>query len=532
METKLEAFTTAQLQLVLDAPGINLYAIDREYQYVSLNRLHHETMRALWGGEASVGVDLLVDVIRDEYDRQKAKNNFDRVLAGEAMVLVESYGAAGARRLYENRYLPTRLENGEIVGVTVFASDITERVRLAEERLKVDQKLLEASQLESLGLLVGCIAHDFNNFLVPILLSSEVALSSVDLAHPVAELLTTVVESTKSAADLTKQLLSFTGRGVIANEIVELNALIKGTAEMARVSVRRRAELSISLSNQPLEVFANPSQLRQVITNLLINASEAAVSLSSQVSISTSAMRVMGSIECQAMFPTQVAIGDYAVITVSDNGCGISPEQVEQIFEPFYSTKGSGRGFGLTAVQGIVRNLRGFMAIDSTTGHGSTFRIGIPLANEADFQFYESSDTSFAASESPVEPMQILVADDNAAALKCLTAVCEKFGHSVTPISNGSATIVAISAQRFDLILLDADMRDVTCQEILAAIPEFLTTPVALMSSETHAATLISNPRVHSILAKPFSVETLFSLLKQFKPQLNAYAISPWHISG
>ena len=222
METKLEVFTTAQLRLVLDAPGINLFAIDREYRYVSLNRMHHETMRALWGVEAAEGVNLLLDVIRDDHDRQKAKNNFDRALAGEEMVLVESYGAKGARRLYENRYLPTRLENGVIVGVTVFASDITERERLAEERLKVEQKLLEASQLESLGLLVGCIAHDFNNFLVPILLSSEVALSSVDLAHPVAELLTTVIESTKSAADLTKQLLSFTGRGVIANEMVEL----------------------------------------------------------------------------------------------------------------------------------------------------------------------------------------------------------------------------------------------------------------------------------------------------------------------
>ena len=532
METKLGVFTAAQLQLVLDAPSINIFAIDREYRYVSLNRLHYETMRALWGVEVAVGVNLLADVVHGEYDCQKAKSNFDRVLAGEELVLVEAFGPVGARKLYENRYIPTRLEDGEIVGATVFTSDITERMRLEEEGLELEQKLLEASQLKSLGLLVGCVAHDFNNFLVPILLSSEVALSLVVQAHPVAELLTTVIESTKSAAELTKQLLSFSGRGVIANEFVELNALIGGTAELSRVSIRRRAEFSISLSNQSLKVFANTSQLRQVITNLLINASEAAGGMLPEVSISTSALHVTDSIECQVMIPSQVAIGDYAIITVSDNGCGMSAEQLEQIFEPFYSTKGVGRGFGLTAVQGIVRNHNGFMAIDSKTGQGSTFRIGIPLANEADFQFFESFDTSFEPFELHGEPMHILIADDNATALKCLTSVCKKLGHIVTPISSGIATIVACSTHRFDLILLDADIRDVTCEEILAVTPEFLTTPVILMSSETHEATLISNPRVHSILAKPFSVDTLYSLLKQFKPQHPTYAASHVHVSG
>jgi two-component system cell cycle sensor histidine kinase/response regulator CckA len=533
METKLDAFTAAQLQMVLDAPSINIFAIDREYRYVSLNRLHCETMQLLWGMDVSVGMNLLTDVIHDEYDRQKAKCNFDRVFAGEELTMVEAYGAAGARRLYEYRYIPTRLECGEIVGATAFACDISERVRLAEERLALDQKLLEASQLESLGLLVGCVAHDFNNLLVPILLSSEVALGAVDTAHPAAELLATVIESTKSAADLTKQLLTFSGRGVTANELVELNGLIKGTAEMSRVSVRRRAELGVSLSTQPLSVFANPTQLRQVITNLLINASEASCGMSPKVTISTSVMRVAASLESQLTFPPQVATGDYAVITVSDNGCGISSEQLDHIFEPFYSTKGSGRGFGLTAVQGIVRSHRGFMAIDSKTGQGSTFRIGIPLAAADDLNFYESSDiTSFEFAESHVEPMRILIADDNPGALKCLTAVCEKFGHHVTPFSSGIAAIVAINTQRFDLILLDADMCNSICEEVLASIPQFVTTPVALMSSEARGATLISHPRVHSILAKPFSVEILYSLLRRFKPQPNGYATSIDRVSG
>jgi CheY-like chemotaxis protein len=381
--------------------------------------------------------------------------------------------------------------------------------------------------LESLGLLAGCVAHDFNNLLVPILLSSEMARSLVDTSHPVAELLATVIESTKSAADLTKQLLSFSGRGGVANELIELNALINGTAEMSRVSVHRRAELGVTLSNQPLRVFANSTQLRQVITNLLINASEAMQGACPMVSISTTAIRVAGTVDSQITYPLQVPIGDYAVITVSDNGCGISAEQLDHIFEPFYSTKGSGRGFGLTAVQGIVRNHNGFMAIDSRVGHGTTFKIGIPLAADDVAHFCETSDVSaFSQNDSRVPPMRILIADDNSSVLRCLTLVCEKLGHQVTPFSSGISTIVAISTHQFDLILLDAEMRDISCQEILSAIPEFVTTPVALMSSETHEAALISNPRIHSILAKPFSVETLFSLLKRFKPQFDSHCAS------
>ena len=533
METNLAAFTAAQLQMVLDAPSINIFAIDREYRYVSLNRLHSETMYLLWGVSVSVGTNLLSEVIQDEYDRAKAKCNFDRVFAGEELVLIEAYGVAGARRLYECRYSPTRLESGEIVGATVFASDVTERVRLAEERLALDRRLLEASQLESLGLLVGCVAHDFNNLLVPILLSSEVARSCVEADHPVNELLATVIESTKSAADLTKQLLSFSGRGGVANELIELNSLINGTAEMSRVSVRRRAELDVSLSSQPLRVLANSTQLRQVITNLLINASEATRGPFPRVSISTEPVRVTGKLDSQVTYPAQIPIGDYAVLTVSDNGCGISAEQLEHIFEPFYSTKGTGRGFGLTAVQGIVRNHNGFMAIDSQVGQGSTFQIGIPLAADDVIHFCETSDvSSFGETNCAAGPMRILIADDNSSALRCLTLVCEKLGHHVTPYSNGIATIVAISTQPFDLILLDADMQDINCQEILSAIPSFVTTPVALMSGETHEATLISNPRVHSILAKPFSVETLFSLLKRFKPQFDTFSSPRERITG
>lgn len=529
MDDKADRFTALQLQLVLESPSINIFSLDRSYRYTSFNRMHASTMRALWNVEVAVGMSLLDEVIQDAQDRAKAKSTLDSVLSGAEMEVLEAYGGPTKRRLFESRYSPLRMASGEVVGVTIFAPDVTERVQLAEERAALNQKLLEASHLESLGLMVGCVAHDFNNLLVPILLSAEMARSSVEEGNPAAEYLATVIDSTKMAAELTKQLLNFSDHGTGKKELVDLNALIRGAADLARVSVRRRAELQVLLAEQNIFTWAIAPQLRQLISNLLINASEATQGPHPKVKLETFTLRVTGTVESQVVFPPRVAIGDYAVISVHDNGCGMTNEQLEQIFEPFYSTKGSGRGLGLTAAQGIVRNHQGFLAVDSELGRGTTFRIGIPLAEDSIAESMENITTPFGVAESCGVPMRILIADDNERSLQCLRTVCERFGHTVVTAANGIATIVAATTQVFDLILLDADLIDVSCEEILRSIPLGITAPVALMSGEAHEATLISNPRVHSILAKPFTVESLCALLLRFQPRGSGYAPANSH---
>ena len=518
MENSADPFVTSQLQVLLELPEINLFSLDCDLRYVSFSRLHATVTKIMWDVDLKAGMHFLDQVIRDDHDRHKAKSNLGRVLAGEEVVIVEAYGQLPNRKLLENRYKPVRTSSGEIVGVTVLAIDVTERVQLNEERAAQDRQLLETSQLESLGLMVGCVAHDFNNLLLPILLSAELAQTANAGREPISEYLSTVIESTKGAADLTKQLLNFSDNSTVEQELTDVNNLIRNATELAKVSVRRRAELQISLSDQELTTWANPTQLRQVILNLLINASEATQGPHPRVVIETGTLRVTDTVECQMLFPERVAIGDYAVVIVRDNGCGMTRDQLNQVFEPFYSTKGRGRGLGLTAVQGIVRAHNGFLAIDSTLGRGSTFRIGIPLAADSIAEIVDRLDDSFGVAESKASAMRILIADDNERVLNCLKLVCERLGHEVVTASSGIRTIVAASSQCFDLILLDANMMDVNCEEILRSIPREYSTPVALMSGEAQDATLIANPRVYSVLAKPFTIESLSALLVRFQP--------------
>ena len=515
----------AQVQSLLDSPSVNVFSLDKDFRYVCFNRSHAEVTKSLWDVDLVEGMHWLDEVIRNEHDRQKAQSNLESALAGEELVVVEAYGQLPVRRLFENHYGPTRLQNGEIVGVTVFAFDVTERVKLAEERAALDRMLLETSQLESLGLMVGCVAHDFNNLLVPILLSAEMALKANEGREPIQDYLGTVIESTKSAADLTKQLLNFSDNSSTQQQLTDINDLIRGAAELARVSIRRRAELIISLAEHPILSWVNPTQLRQVILNLLINASEATQGPHPRVTIETSTLRVTGSVDSQVIFPERVAIGDYAILSVTDNGCGMSNEQLSQIFEPFYSTKGTGRGLGLTAVQGIVRAHKGFLAIVSLLGRGSTFRIGLPLASDCVSDASEPSDDYPVVAESSAGAMKILIADDSERVLNCLRRVCERLGHEVVTASSALKTVVAATSQKFDLILLDANMAGVSCNELLQSIPEDNLTPVALMSGEVHDAALIANPRVHSVLAKPFSVESLQALLSRFRSRNGDYKV-------
>ncbi len=524
MDNASDPFVVSQLSLILESSSVNIFTLDGNHRYAWFNRVHAKVMKEIWGVELAVGMDFLEAVIQDDQDRAKAQTSFDRVLAGEELLLVEAFGNLPDRRLFENRYSPTRLENGEIAGVTVFAVDVTERVQLAEERVALDRMLLESSQLESLGLMVGCVAHDFNNLLVPILLSAEMAKSATDAVEPIGEYLDTIVESTKSAADLTKQLLNFSNNGNASQELLDLNELIRGATELAKVSVRRRARLKITLTEQQLLAWANPAQMRQVILNLLINASEATHGPHPRVEIETSTLRVTGAVESQVICPERVAIGDYAVVTVIDNGCGMTGEQLSQIFEPFYSTKGTGRGLGLTAIQGILRSHRGFLAIESSAGRGSIFRVGVPLASASVAEISEQVPDPQMVAESSASSMRLLIADDNERVLNCLEGICKRLGHDVVTASCGIRAIVAATSGVFDLILLDANMMDVGYEEILKAIPSSMSTPVALMSGEVHDAALVANPRVHSVLVKPFTIESLLSLLVRFKPRASSYS--------
>ncbi|HVT71918.1 MAG TPA: transporter substrate-binding domain-containing protein [Lacunisphaera sp.] len=257
-------------------------------------------------------------------------------------------------------------------------TDITARKMADEEAEKLRQKMQEAQKLESLGVLAGGIAHDFNNLLTVILGNSS--LARLELAgSPVNQArLDSVVTSANRAAELCRQLLAYAGKGSYHLERVNLNELITETTRLLELSINKQAGLEFALAPTLPKIEADPSQIRQVIMNLVINASEAVAGRDGTIRVATVviALPLAGGPAALRELPA----GDYVCVEVTDTGCGMTPEVTARIFDPFFSTKFTGRGLGLAAVQGIVRTHRGALTVESTPGAGSTFKVYLPVS--------------------------------------------------------------------------------------------------------------------------------------------------------
>ena len=249
-------------------------------------------------------------------------------------------------------------------------------LRDRREQAATDRRLLtaETQRLDSLGVLAGGIAHDFNNLLTGILGNAGLARLSCAEGSPLLAPLEQIEVIAVRAADLCKQMLAFAGKAPCVIELIDVNALLRETAELMRVRLSPRAELHFDLAEALPPVHADETQLRQIVINLLLNASEALDEQAGVIRLATGLRRLQAA--TAAFFPAQqVADGDYVMLEVQDSGVGIAPELQARIFEPFYTTKFTGRGLGLAAVLGIVRGHRGAIQVASILGWGTTVRV-------------------------------------------------------------------------------------------------------------------------------------------------------------
>ena len=282
------------------------------------------------------------------------------------------------------------LERGKVVArdpatgvplrLTGTHTDITERKSQEAEADKLQNKMQEAQKLESLGVLAGGIAHDFNNLLTVILGNSALArLESGDSSVNAARL-DSVVAAANRAAELCHQLLAYAGKGSYAVERINLNELVTETTRLLELSISKQARLEFNLSPLLPKIEADRSQLRQVIMNLVINASEALDYKSGTVGISTTLATLPLSETASTPPMPELMPGDYVCLAVTDTGSGMTPEVLARIFDPFFTTKFTGRGLGLPAVLGIVRTHGGILKVQSNYGEGSTFRVYLPVS--------------------------------------------------------------------------------------------------------------------------------------------------------
>lgn len=350
------------------------------------------------------------------------------------------------------------LQTGTYLGRAVFialVNDITERKHAESERLNLEHQMQHAQKLESLGVLAGGIAHDFNNLLTSILGFSDLALKSLNEESIAAGYIDHAITGAKKAAELAQQMLAYSGKGRFDVRPLDITELVRDMAGLLEVSISKKCRMQYKLA-PGLPVFkADAAQIRQVVMNLIINASEAIGDQPGIITVSTGETHYNENEVLENFAGQNLGAGHYLYLEVSDTGGGMSKETLDKIFEPFFSTKFTGRGLGLSAVQGIIQGHGGGIRVYSETGKGTSFKILLPASVQItipalETDQYECVDWSASGT--------VLVIDDETAIRNLVKQMLETMGFSVITAPDGEMGVKKYRQRAEDISLVIVDM--------------------------------------------------------------------------
>jgi PAS domain S-box-containing protein len=383
--------------------------------------------------------------------------------------------------------------------------DLTERKRAEAEVERMKEQLRQAQKLEAIGSLAGGIAHDFNNILSVILGYSELAVIDLHAGDPMLEGMQEVVRAGRRAAQLTRQLLAFSRRQLLQPKVLDLRDVVTGMESMLKRLIGEDIELSV-LPGSPAHVLVDPTQLEQVVMNLVINARDA-MAAGGMITIETTIVELD---QHFADHHVGVKGGPHVMLAITDSGCGMDQTTVARIFEPFFTTKGidKGTGLGLSTVLGIVQQSGGTIWVYSEVGLGTTFKIYLPLVPTAPLDLVAA----------PPQPRRlgtetILLVEDDRALRTLTTTLLQRDGYRVlTAESVGDALLIVEQQSEIDLLLTDVVMPRMSGRQLaerLVALRPALR--VLYMSGYTDDAVVRHGVLVAGMeyLQKPFSPESL-----------------------
>ena len=393
------------------------------------------------------------------------------------------------------------------------------------EQLRVTEQLQQAQKMDSIGRLAGGVAHDFNNMLGVILGHAEIAMESIPLEHPVHEDLRGIQKAAERSAALTRQLLAFARKQAAAPKVLNLNETIEGMLNMLRRLIGEDIELGWSPQTDLWPVQIDPSQVDQILANLCVNARDAITSVG-KITITTQNM--VFHTENASTLPG-AAPGDYIRIDFRDTGCGMTPETLAHIFEPFFSTKnkGLGSGLGLATVYGVVNQNNGFIQVHSQPAHGSTFHIYLPR-----YQGPVESKPPPVDSGPPAGGREsILLVEDEPSILKITGQIIEGLGYTVWK-ANSPAEAIRLATDhspKIDLLLTDVVMPEMNgrdlAQNILKIQPNLKCLFMSGYTADVIARNGVLDKGVHFI-EKPFTKQTLAAQIRKALGSTNPSALS------
>jgi signal transduction histidine kinase/ActR/RegA family two-component response regulator len=393
-------------------------------------------------------------------------------------------------------------EHGQPRGAVGAFVDITER-KQNEERLRQTQKL------ESVGVLAGGIAHDFNNLLTGIMGNASLVLD--DIGPGPAELIREVISGAERAANLTRQLLAYSGQGQFVVRDLDVSEAVNEIRGLVEFSIPRSVKLSVTVQSRLPIVRMDPSQLQQILMNLVINAGEAiGEGNPGEINVATS----MTDIDRPFVdaVGSEVAPGRYVCIEVRDTGPGIGENEKWKIFDPFFTTKFTGRGLGLAAVAGILRSRMGGITLRSAPGQGTIFRVFLPAAEKRALPGGEASGRERLGT--------ILVVDDDASVRHFIGAVLRKQGYRVLLASDGREALAAFERETgtIDGIVLDVVMPVMGANELLPNLKKRQPNVRVLLTSgysETEARRLCAAYPGAAFIQKPYTAQQIARAVAQ-----------------
>ncbi len=395
-------------------------------------------------------------------------------------------------------------------------TDITERKWAEEKRLQLERQMQQTQKLESLGVLAGGIAHDFNNLLTVILGNASLALDELPPITPARDSLISIEETSLRAAELCRQMLAYSGKGQCVIENIRPGDLIGEMVSLLKASISKKAIFNLNLKDSLPPLRGDPSQIRQVIMNLVINASEALGEHSGAITISTGVMECSREYLSEAFLDESLAEGSYVWLEVSDTGCGMDQEIQRRIFEPFFTTKFTGRGLGLSAVLGIVRGHKGALKVYSEPGRGTSFKVLFPAVLEERVLAGRSQGMKSGGWKGAGT---ILLVDDEESVRIMGTRMLERIGFGVLTAVDGREAL-DIYRERHDeiaLVLLDLTMPDLDGEEAFRELRRIDPRVCVVMSSgytESEIAPRFAGKRLSGFLQKPYTLDALTQCLR------------------
>ncbi len=399
--------------------------------------------------------------------------------------------------------------------------DVSERLRIEQQRLEMEQQLISMQKMESLGVLAGGIAHDFNNLLTVIVSNASLLNMSPDLQLQSRDFVSSIQQASQRAAELTQQMLAYAGRGRCDIGVIDFSKIVSEMSQLLTASISKNQKLQLELQSELPGVKGDATQLRQILMNLVRNASEAMANNNGTIRIRTFTAANLpqpGANNYFVNFTDPQGTSEtthFVCLEVSDQGIGIDPANLSNIFDPFFTTKFSGRGLGLAMVCGIVRAHQGYLEVRSQPGQGAIFRIGLRACSES----ITPSPAMPQTASRPLTPAHVMVVDDEPQVLAALKKTLEFSGLKVTCCQSAEQAIALLdeTTTQLDCLITDQTMPGMSGLELCQTLSRRgLNLPAILVSG--YSVDLVNSdctpPCIKAFLQKPYGIHRLIESIQ------------------